>query len=85
VPGDVPVDASRDSPGDVSRAAPGRRSDAHRQEIECFAERVGEELRFSSLSYQAIFRALEKRDDIESAYIGYLRERYFRGRSSRPA
>jgi Restriction Endonuclease associating with ARP len=68
---------------DLRDDAPGKRAQAHRQEIARFEARVGAELRFEPLSYRAMFRALEQRGDVDSAYLGYLRERYFSERSPR--
>jgi hypothetical protein len=51
---------------------------AHRREIELFGERVGAELRFRSLSYQALFQRLCRGAGPDDAdYLGYLRRRYF--------
>jgi hypothetical protein len=53
-------------------------ADAHRAEIERFAERVGVEIRFSASTYQDLYRALAADARVERAYLEYLRVRYFR-------
>lgn len=53
-------------------------ADRHRHEIDRFAARVGDELRFRALTYQELFEALSQRCGAESsAYLAYLRGRYF--------
>ena len=50
----------------------------HRREIERFAERVGAELGFQSLSYQELFRRLRQSDiPVDADYLAYLQARYF--------
>jgi restriction endonuclease-like protein len=51
---------------------------AHRAELECFADRVGGEIRFSASTYQDLYRALEADARVDRAYLDYLRARYFR-------
>ena len=53
-------------------------ADTHRGELERFAERVGVEIRFSALTYQDLYRALEADARVDRAYLEYLRARYFR-------
>ena len=53
-------------------------ADAHRAELERFAERVGDEIRFSASTYQDLYRALEVDARVDRAYLEYLRTRYFR-------
>jgi hypothetical protein len=53
-------------------------ADAHRAEIERFAERVGAEIRFSASTYQELYRALAADARVERGYLEYLRVRYFR-------
>ena len=49
----------------------------HRVEIEAFAARVGAELRFRSISYQTLYRALCTIEGVDDEYLGYLQQRYF--------
>ena len=59
---------------------PGKRSETHKREIECFASRVGEEARFKALPYQEVFgrlSALGRTDAEYLDYIDYLGARYF--------
>lgn len=52
----------------------------HRKEIERFAGRVGGELGFRALSYQALYRRLRQAcAPADANYLAYLRERYFAG------
>jgi hypothetical protein len=50
----------------------------HRSELECFAERVGAEVRFSASTYQDLYSALRSDARVDGAYLEYLRARYFR-------
>ena len=59
---------------------PGDRSEAHRQEVQVFASRVGEDMRFKALTYQEVYGRLrtsgwEEPEYLE--YLGYLGTRYF--------
>jgi hypothetical protein len=57
---------------------PGPAAREHRKEIGRFAERVGAELGFLALSYQALFRQLDATATADEAdYLAYLRARYF--------
>jgi Restriction Endonuclease associating with ARP len=56
---------------------PGPESEAHRIEINSFAQRVGSELRFRSLTYQELFRKLCDCDVVDPEYLSYLGSRYF--------
>ena len=59
---------------------PGKQSETHEREIESFASRVGEEIRFKALPYQQVFDRLSTfhRADAEYLdYIDYLSTRYF--------
>ena len=51
---------------------------AHRAEVDRFAARVGAEARFSSSTYQDLYRALAADTRVDRAYVEYLRARYFR-------
>jgi hypothetical protein len=51
---------------------------AHRAELERFAARVGAEARFSSSTYQDLYRALAADPRVDRGYVEYLRARYFR-------
>jgi Restriction Endonuclease associating with ARP len=57
---------------------PSRPAVEHRAEIERFAERVGDEIRFSASTYQDLYRALEADARVDRGYLEYLRARYFR-------
>ena len=64
---------------------PGERSEAHRDEIERFAARVGDEIRFKALSYQDVYkqlRVLTPPDSEYRDYLDYLRDRYFSGKGA---
>ncbi len=56
---------------------PGKRSEAHKREIECFARRVGRETRFTALTYQVAFRKLWASGQANPEYLEYLAARYF--------
>ena len=56
---------------------PGRRSDAHKREIQTFANRVGEEIRFTALTYQEVYHHLQESDQPDTDYLDYLHRRYF--------
>ena len=45
---------------------PGQRSDAHKREIQTFANRVGEEIRFTALTYQEVYHHLQESDQPDS-------------------
>ena len=55
----------------------GQRSDAHKREIQTFANRVGDEIRFKALTYQEACHGLEASGQTSSDYWDYLRTRYF--------
>lgn len=56
----------------------GRESAIHNAEIKMFADRVGAEIGFKSLTYQYLFSRLERRATlVNSDYVEYLRRRYF--------
>ena len=55
----------------------GQRSDAHKREIQSFANRVGEEIRFKALTYQDVYHRLKESDQADSEYLDYLQTRYF--------
>jgi len=51
---------------------------AHEREIARFHAAVGDEVRFMSMTYQALFAALSEIVDAQhDTYLSYLRERYF--------
>ncbi len=52
-------------------------SQAHRQELHAFGERVGAELRFEPLTYQELFRRLLADGRADAGYLAYLERRYF--------
>lgn len=51
-------------------------SAVHREELRRFAERVGGEIAFKALTYQALYRYLRERGDVDRGYIAYLGTRY---------
>ena len=53
------------------------RSEAHKREIACFADRVGDEIRFKALTYQEVYSRLRVFEQVEPEYLNYLRARYF--------
>ena len=55
----------------------GPRSEAHKREIQSFANRVGEEMRFKALTYQEVYAQLEASNQVDPEYSDYLRARYF--------
>lgn len=55
-------------------------SDAHKDEIKCFADRIGEELRFKTFRYQDVYACLYdslRGNPEHEEYLAYLGERYF--------
>jgi hypothetical protein len=59
---------------------PGDRPEAHRQEIQTFASRVGAEIGFKASTYQEVYSRLLNTDLDEPEYLdylGYLGARYF--------
>ena len=56
---------------------PGENSEAHKSEVTCFADCVGDEIRFRALTYQEVFDKLRASDQADSEYLDYLRCRYF--------
>jgi hypothetical protein len=50
----------------------------HRKELMRFGDRVGAELRFHAMTYQALFRRLASGGRADAAYLAYLGSRYFR-------
>ena len=55
----------------------GQRSEAHKREIQSFANCVGEEIRFKALTYQEVYAQLEASNQADSEYLHYLHTRYF--------
>lgn len=53
------------------------RSEAHKREIDHFADRVGDEIRFKALTYQEVYNRLRVSEQVEPEYLNYLRARYF--------
>jgi hypothetical protein len=56
---------------------PGRHGAGHRDELARFAELVGSEIGFASLTYQQLFAALRREPGVDASYLDYLRSRYF--------
>ena len=55
----------------------GKEAEAHRREIEHFAELVGDEIRFEWLTYQQVFASLKDFGQANCDYLDYLETRYF--------
>ena len=55
----------------------GERSEAHRREIQSFADHVGQEIRFKALTYQEVYHLLQESDQPDPKYLDYLHTRYF--------
>ena len=56
---------------------PGKTTEAHRSEVERFADLVGDELRFKAMTYQRVYEGLRDSGLAEDEYLDYLGERYF--------
>jgi hypothetical protein len=57
---------------------PSAEADSHKQEIEQFAAKVDNALRFSAVSYQELYPRLKQvAGDGHADYLGYLERRYF--------
>ncbi len=56
---------------------PGEIADAHRSEIEGFAEIIGEDFDFAALTYQELFEGLRGVPEPRPGYLAYLKDRYF--------
>ena len=56
---------------------PCREGRMHREEVERFAGLIGDELAFTVLTYQEIYRRLRETRAAEPSYLEYLRARYF--------
>ena len=56
---------------------PGERPEAHRREIDLFAELVGGEIGFKALTYQEVYKRLRYSGQADSQYLDYLGTRYF--------
>ena len=55
----------------------GVRPEAHRQEVDIFSERVGDETGFKALTYQSVFGRLRDSGKADAGYVEYLADRYF--------
>lgn len=57
---------------------PSSESETHRKELDRFASRLGEEIRFRAITYQELFSWLADRcGSTDGEYVEYLRRRYF--------
>ncbi len=56
---------------------PSIEAEKHRSEIVVFKEYVGDEVDFRDMTYQELFKAINKLPNKDRDYISYLRERYF--------
>ena len=56
---------------------PGKTAEAHRIEVERFADLIGDELRFKAMTYQQVYEGLRDSGLVEAEYLDYLGERYF--------
>ncbi len=59
-----------------------KRSRAHKDEIDLFSDRVGDELCFKALTYQEVYKRLRESEQAEPEYLEYLVERYFAGKGA---
>ena len=66
-----------DWPGESQEAR--KRSKKHKEEIERFADRVRDEIRFKALTYQEVYYRLRASEQAEPEYLEYLGNRYFPG------
>jgi hypothetical protein len=64
-----------DASGDASRR--------HADELDRFAQLVGDELRFQALSYQTLVSRLSRQSGIDGAYLTYLQQRYELGKNNK--
>ena len=55
----------------------GERPEAHRREVDIFAERVGDEIGLTAVTYQSVFGRLGDTGRADSGYVEYLADRYF--------
>lgn len=60
-----------------------RISKEHREELERFAARVGDEIAFEAKTYQDLYRTWLAREDVDAEYLQYLGRRYFKTSSPR--
>ena len=60
----------------VYLGAPGAAGNDHAEEIARFSAAVGEELRFSAITYQSLFASLAGAPTVDATYLAYLRDRY---------
>lgn len=56
---------------------PSIEAEKHRSEIVVFKEYVGDEVDFRDMTYQELFKAINKLPNKDRDYISYLHERYF--------
>lgn len=56
---------------------PGEISDAHKSEIERFAETMGGDFDFATLPYQELLEGLRGVPEPRLGYLAYLEDRYF--------
>ncbi len=60
----------------VYLGAPGAAGSDHAEEIARFSAELGEELRFSAITYQSLFASLAGAPTVDATYLAYLRDRY---------
>ena len=58
---------------------PGEIADAHKAEIEQFAEAIDDDFDFAALTYQELFEGLRGTSEPRPGYLTYLEDRYFSG------
>ena len=51
--------------------------EAHKREVDRFAERVGDEIKFRTLTYQEVFERLKNSRQANTNYLNYLESKYF--------
>ena len=55
----------------------GERPARHREEVDLFAKRVGEDIGFRALTYQELYGRLRDSVEVNPEYLSYLEARYF--------
>lgn len=56
---------------------PSPEAEAHQRELAEFTDQITGEVHFTAMTYQELFKAIMKHDNIDQKYIVYMAERYF--------
>jgi hypothetical protein len=59
-------------------------AEEHREEVQRFAQHIGDEIDFAALTYQAVFASLQGDSEPMPGYFSYLGDRYFSKRHASP-